>query len=353
MCPHYGPRETCRPRLFAAHRKTLVFALFARPAQSEVGRAAFAFMLLLTVEVAVTLSMSHRLRYSDRPPPLIAQFRTPLPLESCSLPGANPLQADEDRLTPSASRPPRPPPERDAMGSDEQIPNGTVSASCARDGASPSALATERTAPPVGMISTPGADFGPRLAAAARSQVEELVIYTARYRRLTYPMGDVAPLHGACTDVVIRAYRALGIDLQELVHRADVGTGDANIDHRRTETLRRFFARYGAALPVTDFPEDYQPGDIVTYYRPFSRVSRSHIAIVSDVLAPTARPMIVHNRGWGPQLEDALFVDRITGHYRFAPRAKGVIAGTTSRTGANAATAPQNLVRPARARREP
>ena len=149
-------------------------------------------------------------------------------------------------------------------------------------------------------------------------------------------MGDVAPLHGACTDVVIRAYRALGIDLQELVHRAQVGSGDTNIDHRRTETLRRFFARYGETLPVTAFPEDYQPGDIVTYYRPFSRVSRSHIAIVSDVLAPTTRPMIVHNRGWGPQVEDALFVDRITGHYRFRARAKDAVAGTASQTGVNA-----------------
>ena len=65
------------------------------------------------------------------------------------------------------------------------------------------------------------------------------------------------------------------------------------------------------------FPEDYKPGDIVTYYRPFSRVSNSHIAIVTDILAPTGRPMIVHNRGYGPQLEDALFVDRITGHYRY------------------------------------
>jgi uncharacterized protein len=162
-----------------------------------------------------------------------------------------------------------------------------------------------------------GSDFGLLLAAAARAQTREVGIYTARYQRIAYPMGDVAPLHGACTDVVIRAYRALGIDLQELVHRSRVGTGDANIDHRRTETLRRFFARYGQSVPVTDFPEDYRPGDIVTYYRPFSRVSRSHIAIVSDVLAPAGRPMIVHNRGWGPQLEDALFVDRITGHYRF------------------------------------
>jgi uncharacterized protein YijF (DUF1287 family) len=198
-------------------------------------------------------------------------------------------------------------------------------------------LATALRNPQRGAISKPNvSDFGLQLAAAARSQTGELVIYTARYQRIPYPMGDVAPLHGACTDVVIRAYRALGIDLQELVHRSRVGSGDPNIDHRRTETLRRFFARHGQKLPVTSFPEDYRPGDIVTYYRPFSRVSRSHIAIVSDILAATGRPMIVHNRGWGPQLEDALFVDRITGHYRFTGAAADGTAVATPRSDANA-----------------
>jgi uncharacterized protein YijF (DUF1287 family) len=162
------------------------------------------------------------------------------------------------------------------------------------------------------------AEFGLRLAAAARSQIKDNVTYSAKYQSIAYPMGDISPLEGACSDVIIRAYRALGIDLQELVHRARVGTGDPSIDHRRTETLRKFFALQSSSVPVTPYPEDYLPGDIVTYYRPFSRVSRAHIAIVSDVLAPTRRPMIVHNRGWGVQLEDALFVDQITGHYRFA-----------------------------------
>jgi hypothetical protein len=130
-------------------------------------------------------------------------------------------------------------------------------------------------------------------------------------------MGDVPALYGVCTDVVVRAYRALGIDLQELVHRARIGIGDRSIDHRRTETLRRFFARYGVSLPISDFAEDYLPGDIVTYSRPSGRTSQSHIAIVSDQVAASGRPMIVHNRAWGPTIEDALFANEITGHYRF------------------------------------
>lgn len=162
------------------------------------------------------------------------------------------------------------------------------------------------------------AAFAQALVAAAKAQTSDLVVYTAKYVRIPYPMGDLPPLFGACTDVVIRAYRALGVDLQELVQRAKVGTGDPNIDHRRTETLRRFFSRFAESLPVTSFPEDYKPGDIVTYHRPFSRVSRAHIAIVSDEIAASGRPKIIHNRGWSTQQEDALFADRITGHYRFA-----------------------------------
>jgi uncharacterized protein YijF (DUF1287 family) len=159
--------------------------------------------------------------------------------------------------------------------------------------------------------------FGVHLAAAARAQLDNFVVYNDRYQQLAYPMGDVPEMFGVCTDVVVRAYRALGVDLQVLVHEARVGSGDTSIDHRRTEVLRRFFAAYGEQLAVTSFPEDYRPGDIVTYYRPQNRSSRSHIAIVSDVIAPSGRPMIVHNRGWGPQMEDALFVDQITGHYRY------------------------------------
>ncbi len=160
--------------------------------------------------------------------------------------------------------------------------------------------------------------FGRRLASAARRETEDLIVYTDKYRDMRFPMGDVPALYGVCTDVVIRAYRALGIDLQMLVHNAKLGTGDPSIDHRRVETLRRFFGKYGTSIPVTDFVEEYQPGDIVTYRRPEGRGSQAHIAIVSDVIAPSGRPMVVHNRGWGAQLEDALFANGVTGHYRFA-----------------------------------
>lgn len=161
------------------------------------------------------------------------------------------------------------------------------------------------------------APFGERLATAAAGQTKHFVIYDDKYRQISRAGGDVPALYGVCTDVIVRAYRSLGIDLQTLVQASRLGAGDPNIDHRRTETLRRFLARYGQTLPVTPFGEDYRPGDIVTYWRPQNSGSRSHIAVVAATRGPSGNPMIIHNRGWGPQVEDGLFVDRITGHYRY------------------------------------
>ncbi len=171
---------------------------------------------------------------------------------------------------------------------------------------------------PAGFDPADGEAFGMALAQAARTQLDDFVIYNDRYTRLAYPMGDVNPMYGVCTDVIIRAYRALGIDLQALVHTTRSGSGDPNIDHRRVDTLRRFLQRHGETLPISNFAEDFRPGDIVTYWRPQNRHSRTHIAIVSDILGPSGRPLIIHNRGWGPQQEDGLFVDQITGHFRFS-----------------------------------
>lgn len=173
----------------------------------------------------------------------------------------------------------------------------------------------DKSAVTAGLMST---EFGRRLAAAALAQTRDLVIYDARYVRIGYPMGDVAPLYGVCTDVVVRAYRALGIDLQELVYRTRSGTGDTNIDHRRTEVLRRFFSRFAETIPLSGDPESFKPGDIVTYYPPAGRRNApAHIAIVSDRIGPSGHPMIVHNKIRGPEIEDALFYRPMSGHYRF------------------------------------
>jgi uncharacterized protein YijF (DUF1287 family) len=136
---------------------------------------------------------------------------------------------------------------------------------------------------------TPG-DFASSLAAAARRQVSFFVFYNSSYQKIPYPMGDVPSYFGVCTDVVVRAYRALGIDLQVQVQKAGVGTGDTNIDHRRVEVLRKFFARAGTSLPITKNPDDYKVGDIVTYYMPNGWLSKTHIAIVgAERTSPVCR----------------------------------------------------------------
>ena len=161
-------------------------------------------------------------------------------------------------------------------------------------------------------------EFAKSLAAAARQQVSYFVFYNSSYQKIPYPMGDVPSYYGVCTDVVVRAYRTLGIDLQVQVQKAGVGTGDTNIDHRRVEVLRKFFARAGTSLPITKNPDDYKVGDIVTYYMPNGWLSKTHIAIVAAETSLAGVPLVIHNRGWGVQAEDWLFAEKITGHFRYS-----------------------------------
>ena len=168
--------------------------------------------------------------------------------------------------------------------------------------------------------------FATRLCHAALNQTRLKVRYDASYVRIPYPGGDVPAETGVCTDVVIRALRTLGHDLQQLVHDDmrqafnaypklwGLQQPDTNIDHRRVPNLQTFFRRRGAALPVSDRPTDYQPGDLITC----TVADRlPHIAVV--VPAPDGGPVpwIVHNIGQGPKLENRLFEFPITGHYRW------------------------------------
>ncbi len=161
--------------------------------------------------------------------------------------------------------------------------------------------------------------YGESLVRAARWQTWILAIYNSSYRVIPYPGGDVPWYIGVCTDVLVRAYRSLGVDLQVEVQRAGVGSGDTNIDHRRVEVLRRFFARAGQSLPITTHPDDFKPGDVVSYYVPTGHFSKTHIAIVSDRMATGGAPLIIHNRGFGVMEENRLFAETMTGHYRYWP----------------------------------
>lgn len=165
-----------------------------------------------------------------------------------------------------------------------------------------------------------------RLSAAAFARTRVRVVYDGAYRAIDYPDGDVANNRGVCSDVVIRAYRALGIDLQRLVHedmtqafkdypnRWGLTRPDPNIDHRRVPNLEQFFERQGAALPGGK-NADFQQGDVVSWRLPHGA---PHIGIVHAKRSrDRKRPLVVHNIGWGPVLDDSLFRYKITGHYRF------------------------------------
>lgn len=171
----------------------------------------------------------------------------------------------------------------------------------------------------------PQSDFFARLSRAAVEQVLHPVVYDPSYRRIPYPGGDVPPGTGVCSDVVIRAYRAVGVDLQERVHedmaRAfsayprlwGLSQPDPNIDHRRVPNLATYLARHGAVRPISSRPEAYEPGDLVVWLLPGNR---PHIGIVTARRTREGRPLVVHNAGLGPRLEDVLFAFPITGHYR-------------------------------------
>ena len=173
------------------------------------------------------------------------------------------------------------------------------------------------------------ADFLKRLVAAAIERTHHSVRYDPAYVRIPYPGGDVPAGTGVCTDEVIRAYRAVGVDLQKEVHedithnfsayqhftRSRAAAPDANIDHRRVPNLMVFFSRHGEVLKISERAEDYAPGDLVTWDL---GENVPHVGIVVDrKSAASGRYMIVHNIGQGPQMEDVLFNWKITGHYRY------------------------------------
>ncbi len=173
--------------------------------------------------------------------------------------------------------------------------------------------------------------FQDHLAIQAELRLQSDVRYDGSYLKIGYPLGDVPAHIGVCTDVVIRSFRGLGIDLQQRVHedmkrnfrsyptKWKLSKPDTNIDHRRVPNLMTYFKRAGASLKITDNPFDYFAGNIVAW-----DISQGkgkglvHIGIVSNYVSEvTGNPLIVHNIGAGPQMNDMLFDFKIIGHYKY------------------------------------
>jgi uncharacterized protein len=170
-------------------------------------------------------------------------------------------------------------------------------------------------------------DFFRNLSKAAIELTTDKVKYDPSYYSISYPNGDIPADRGVCTDVIIRAYRKLGIDLQKEVHEDMVAhfhlypknwglqRPDNNIDHRRVPNLMTFFSRHGEALKVSNKAGDYLPGDIVCWNL---GGGTTHIGIVVDKKTTNGkRNLIVHNIGGGQELADCLFQYQIIGHYRY------------------------------------
>lgn len=172
----------------------------------------------------------------------------------------------------------------------------------------------------------PASDIvGAKIAHAARAQIG--TAYAPGYVSMAYPNGDLAKDKGVCTDVIIRALRAVGRDLQQLIHE-DMTSNfakypqlwglkkpDANIDHRRVPNQMKYFERHGKTLALaTDAAslEKWQPGDFV-YWRLDNGLL--HCGVVSDQKA-NGRPLVIHNLSICAE-EDCLTQWKIIGHYRF------------------------------------
>jgi uncharacterized protein len=169
--------------------------------------------------------------------------------------------------------------------------------------------------------------FYDNLSTAAIDLTKQSVTYDPTYFSIPYPNGDVPSNKGVCTDVVIRAYRKVGIDLQKEVHedmkanfklypkKWGLKKTDKNIDHRRVPNLMTFFTRHGEVKSMKPISSNYSPGDIVCWDL---GGGVTHIGIVVDKKSEDkVRYLIVHNIGGGQVLADCLFQFKIIGHYRY------------------------------------
>jgi hypothetical protein len=170
---------------------------------------------------------------------------------------------------------------------------------------------------------------GEKIVAGARQQIG--AVYDPSYVSIPYPNGDVPATQGACTDVVIRALRFAGYDLQKMIHEDMLrrrsayphprAALDTNIDHRRCSNQVVFFRKYALSLTTKVSPatlSDWQPGDIVYWKLPFNL---DHTGIISDTLNADGIPEVIDNIS-GCREEDVLTAWTIVAHFRFPPPAR-------------------------------
>ncbi len=134
--------------------------------------------------------------------------------------------------------------------------------------------------------------------------------YGAGYLKLEFPGGDVPRDKGVCTDVIVRAVRNAGLDIQKELYddirRSPksyrmVVRRNPNIDHRRVKTsLPYFLRRWDQRSAALDDPDDpLRPGDVV-FMDTFPRKrGPDHVGIVSNLTAEDGTPLIINNWTYG------------------------------------------------------
>jgi len=167
-----------------------------------------------------------------------------------------------------------------------------------------------------------------KLLSSANDQIKQTNSYDPSYVAISYPNGDVPIETGVCADVVVRAFRSAGVDLQKEVHedmsanfsvypnKWNLSGTDANIDHRRVPNMQTFFTRKGKSLEITQNADEYLPGDVVTW--DLDGNGKTHTGLVSNLWNESEkRYLIIHNIGFGARAEDRLFDWKVTGHFRY------------------------------------
>ncbi|MBT8494000.1 MAG: DUF1287 domain-containing protein, partial [Deltaproteobacteria bacterium] len=152
--------------------------------------------------------------------------------------------------------------------------------------------------------------------------------YGAGYIRMKFPGGDVPRKVGVCTDVIVRAARNAGLDIQAELQRdirrsprsyPMVKRRNPHIDHRRVKTLLPYFKRHWQARSrALDDPRDpLQPGDIVFMDTFPSRTGPDHIGIISDQRGPSGRPLVINNWTFGYKTSAMDLLDSVPVTHRF------------------------------------
>ncbi len=157
--------------------------------------------------------------------------------------------------------------------------------------------------------------------------------YIEGYQRISYPGGDVGRERGVCTDVVVRALRNAGHDLQRLVigdmkrrprsYGLAEGKGpNKNVDHRRVRRQIVYFRRHHHALPTNFDPgqegrDAWLPGDIVFLDTFPHKKGPDHVGLVSDRVDDRGRPLIINNWTTGWKTKDMALLGDIPVTHRF------------------------------------